>query len=86
MMADDTTRPEPAPPGSLRTWLVLAVIFGSLVGVPAVVLAETEFGLLTEAGVFAALGLTRQTVLGAVALLPGFVLGATSVVVMTGWE
>lgn len=86
MMADDTTRPEPAPPGSLRTWLVLAVLFGSLVGVPALVLGETEFGLLTGTGVFASLGVSRQTVLGAVALLPGFALGGLSFVVMTGWE
>ncbi|WP_436923025.1 hypothetical protein [Halosimplex amylolyticum] len=85
-MADDTTRPGFAPTGSLRSWLVLAVLVGSLVGVPVVVLAETEFGLLTGAGAFAAFGLSRQTVLGAVALLPGFALGGLSLVVMTGWE
>jgi len=85
-MADDTTRPGSASTGSLRSWLVLAVLIGSLVGVPALVLAETEFGLLAGAGVFGALGLSRQVALGAVALLPGFALGALSFVVMTGWE
>lgn len=64
----------------LRAWLVVALVLGSLVGIPALVLGETEFGLLT------ALGLPRELTLGALALLPGFALGGLSLVVMTGWE
>lgn len=65
---------------ALRTWTVLALVLGSLVGIPLVVLAETEFGLLS------ALGLPRQLALGVLALVPGFTLGGLSLVAMTGWE
>jgi hypothetical protein len=63
-----------------RTWTVLALVLGSLVGLPLVVVAETELGLLSGAG------LPRQLTLGVLALVPGFALGGLSLVVMTGWE
>lgn len=63
-----------------RTWAVLALVLGSLVGVPVLVVAETELGLLSGAG------LPRQLTLGVLALVPGFALGGLSLVVMTGWE
>jgi len=65
---------------TLRTWTVLALVLGSLVGIPLVVLAETEFGLLSS------FGLPRQLTLGVLALVPGFALGGLSLVAMTGWE
>ena len=65
---------------TLRTWAVLALVLGSLVGIPLVVLAETEFGLLSS------FGLPRQLTLGVLALVPGFALGGLSLVAMTGWE
>jgi hypothetical protein len=65
---------------TLRTWAVLALVLGSLVGLPLLVLTETEFGLLSG------VGLPRQLTLGALALVPGFALGGLSLLVMTGWE
>jgi hypothetical protein len=73
-MAHDATE------STLRTWTVLALVLGSLVGIPVVVFAETEFGLLSG------FGLPRQLTLGVLALVPGFALGGLSFVVMTGWE
>jgi hypothetical protein len=63
-----------------RTWAVLALVLGSLVGLPVLVVAETELGLLSG------VGLPRQLTLGVLALVPGFALGGLSLVVMTGWE
>ncbi|WP_436907318.1 hypothetical protein [Halosimplex marinum] len=85
-MATDTTGSAESATAPVRTWLVLAALFGALVGLPALVLAETEFGALSDVGVFAALGVPRALALGAVALVPGFALGGLSVVAMTGWE
>jgi len=65
---------------TLGTWVVLAAVLGTLIGVPALVLAEVEFGVLV------ALGLPRQLTLAALALVPGFALGGLSLVVMTGWD
>ena len=65
---------------TFRTWVVLALVLGSLVGLPVLVLAETELGLLSGAG------LPRRLTLGVLALVPGFALGGLSLVVMTGWE
>jgi len=77
---NSTGRDEQSTRSTLRTWGVLALVLGSLVGIPVLVLAETEFGLLS------ALGLPRQFTLGVLALVPGFALGGLSLVVMTGWE
>ncbi|MFB6140101.1 MAG: hypothetical protein ABEJ26_06675 [Halosimplex sp.] len=74
---DPTGRDERA---TLRTWVVLALVLGSLVGIPALVLGETEFRLLSS------FGLPRQLALGVLALVPGFALGGLSLVSMTGWE
>lgn len=80
-MVHDTVSGNASSTGSsLRTWVVLGVLLGSLVGVPGLVLAEVEFGLLVT------LGLPRQLALGALALLPGFALGGLSLVIMAGWE
>ena len=59
---------------------MLVLVLGSLVGLPLLVLTETEFGLLS------AFGLPRQLTLGVLALVPGFALGGLSLLVMTGWE
>jgi len=61
-----------------RMWGVIVVLFGSLLGVPAAVLAEIEFGLLT------ALGVAGNLAFGLVVMIPGFALGALSLVVMLG--
>jgi hypothetical protein len=79
-MTRDTAGGRSTSRGSLRTWAVLALVLGSLVGIPLVVLGETEFGLLSG------LGLPRQLTLGVLALVPGFALGGLSLVAMTGWE
>jgi hypothetical protein len=62
----------------LRGWVTIALVVGSLVGVPAALLAEFEFGLLT------ALGVSGNLALGLFAMIPGFTLGAVALVVMLG--
>lgn len=59
-------------------WAVVLVVSGSLVGVPAALVAEFEFGVL------AALGVSGQLALGLFAMVPGFVLGGVALVVMLG--
>jgi hypothetical protein len=56
--------------------LLLVGVLGALVGVPALLLAQVEFGLLT------ALGLPRRLAFGAVAMVPGFALGGLSLLAM----
>jgi hypothetical protein len=75
-----TNRDRETTRSTFRTWVVLALVLGSLVGLPVLVVAETELGLLSGAG------LSRQLTLGVLALVPGFALGGLSLVVMTGWE
>jgi|AntRauTorcE11898_2_1112593.scaffolds.fasta_scaffold33961_2 hypothetical protein len=62
----------------LRTLGVIVVLLGSLVGVPVMVLAEIEFGLLT------AFGVSGNLAFGLFVMIPGFALGALSLVVMLG--
>lgn len=61
-----------------RQWTVVAAVIAALVGVPTVVLAEFQFGLLTS------LGITGNLGFGLVVMIPGFALGALSLVVMLG--
>ena len=61
-----------------RLWAVSLAVIGALIGVPALVLAEFEFGLLT------ALGLSGNLAFGLVVMIPGFALGGLSLVVMLG--
>lgn len=61
-----------------RLWAVSLAVIGALVVVPALVLAEFEFGLLT------ALGITSNLAFGLVVMIPGFALGGLSLVVMLG--
>lgn len=63
---------------SLRQWGIVVGVLGSLVGIPALVLAEVEFGLLTS------LGLSGNLAFGFVVMIPGLTLGALSLVVMLG--
>jgi len=73
--AEQTTR---TTDGTARLWAVSLAVIGALVVVPALVLAEFEFGLLT------ALGITSNLAFGLVVMIPGFALGGLSVVVMLG--
>ena len=61
-----------------RLWAVSLAVIGALVGVPALVLAEFEFGLLT------ALGITSNLAFGLVVMVPGFALGGLAFAVMLG--
>lgn len=67
---------------STRTWslntVVVAGLLVGLIGVPAVIIAEVEFGALT------AVGLGGAATFGAVAIAPGFLLGALSLLTMLG--
>lgn len=61
-----------------RMWAVVLALLGALVGIPALVLAEIEFGLLTS------LGISGNLAFGLVVMIPGFALGGLSLVVMLG--
>jgi hypothetical protein len=63
---------------ALRSWGVVAGVLGCLVGIPALVLAEIEVGLLT------AVGLGASTAFALVVMVPGFALGGLALVVMLG--
>jgi len=78
MTPNTETRLQRATRQSLRQWGIVVVLILSLVGVPAAVLAEIEFGLLTM------LGLSGDLAFGLVVMLPGLSLGGLSVVVMLG--
>lgn len=78
-MAYDTARQtQRSTDRQLRTWGVVVTLLGSLVGVPAMVLAEIEFGLLTT------IGISGNLAFGLFVMVPGFALGALSLVVMLG--
>ncbi len=63
---------------ALRQWGVVTALVACLVGVPALVLAEVEAGLLS------ALGLGSGPPFALLVMVPGFALGALSLVVMLG--
>jgi hypothetical protein len=78
MAYETTAETQQSTDRALRGWGIITLVIGSLVGVPAALLAEFEFGLL------AALGLSGNLALGLFAMIPGFTLGAVALVVMLG--
>lgn len=61
---------------SWLSWVLVVGVLGALLGIPALLLAQVEFGLLT------AFGLSHGPTFGAVAMVPGFALGALSLLAM----